>query len=311
MCVQSLLLPCENLHPSPGSCTRQGSRNGDNLRSLPLLTLYAAVISLPMSQEKEKTFGNFSKKKLKKKNLLKMKIINSCKEVPMTIFIDGLQSRSTFLCVSRGKHGSKARVRHCPTSAGERLSLDASPSSCLQRYCAMQPKRLHFLELIKPFKSCLWAKAWVQSLPKVVSDCIRLYSIKGSCARRKELFPLGSPWYYPYILQPRRLIASVVCLKALFHPQFPACGIYLDWPSLWYSAMIMHESSFCREYHVCLSQFLSGFPLFQRSSHWIICGDHKKRWGLPKDHPQCLWIELPSRSLTAVHSSGWTTTIKF
>lgn len=116
ICVQSLLLPCENLHPSPGSCTRQGSRNWDNLRSLPILILYAAMISHPLSQEKEKTFWNFSKKKLKMKNLLKMKIINSCKEVPITIFIDGLQSRSTFLCVSRGKHRSKARVRHCPRS---------------------------------------------------------------------------------------------------------------------------------------------------------------------------------------------------
>ena len=125
MCVQSLLLPCENLHPSPGSCTRQGSQNWDNLRSRPLLTLCDAVIShpvsqqkektFPMSQEKEKTFWNFSKK-LKMKNLLKMKIINSCKGVLVTMFIDGLQSWSTFLWGSRWKHRSKARVRHCPRS---------------------------------------------------------------------------------------------------------------------------------------------------------------------------------------------------
>lgn len=177
-----------------------------------------------------------------------------------------------------GKHRSKARVRHCPGHiAGEWLSLDASPSSCLQRYCVMQPKRLHFLELIKPFKSCVWVNH-----PKVISNCIRLYSIKGTCARRKNYF-----LWVPMILS-LHPVKKTDSLSGMFESTFPP-SISSMW-CLSGPVLFLYDNAWI----ILLQKYVShnsyqGFLFSEVQSLNHLWGP-KKYWGLPKDHPQCLWI---------------------
>lgn len=200
-----------------------------------------------------------------------MEIINNCKEV-LVIIIDGLQSWGVLfylqvtaqsslhvlICLIFTKthchyypnftnEGNKARRSQGIAqgqTACEGWAWTQAQEACLQMYHATQLRSLLFLELIKSYflNNICGREKWALYLPRVLSDCSRLYSVKGSQVRKAELFLIGCPWFYPYVLHPR-LIASVACLLA---PQSPACGICLGLTFSYWSFLVMHKSSFLR-----------------------------------------------------------------